>query len=198
MNLETCISVPGPVALKFYCRGKNLVYFPAPFPRRPPNPEQKRGAGKGSPSGRWGVLVPSLEINLQSELQAAHRRAKGQTRNVAGTAAVNAAIGAIEVNVVEEVVSVKLELRLKPFSNAKGFEHREVRVPEFRSAEGVAPDVSEGFHCRLGPRSDSLARRIKLYATGGLKPIARSLGVSGSRSILHGADNVGSARTGIA
>ena len=92
-----------------------------------------------------------LEIDLQTKLQPAHCRPERQTRDVAGAAAIDAAIWAIKVNVVEDVVSVKLELRLKPFSDAKGLEHGEVRVEEFRSAESVASDVSERLHGRLGP-----------------------------------------------
>ena len=92
-----------------------------------------------------------LEADLQTELQPAHRRTEGQTRDASSAAAIDAAVGAIKVNVVEDVVSVKLELSLKSFSDCKGLEHREVRVEEFRSAEAVASDVSEGCHCRLSP-----------------------------------------------
>src|SRR5882724_5403190 len=77
--------------------------------------------------------------------------AEGQRGDASSAAAIDAAVGAIKVNVVEDVVSVKLELSLKSFSDCKGLEHREVRVEEFWSAEAVASDVSEGCHCRLSP-----------------------------------------------
>ncbi|SRR6266480_650775 len=113
--------------------------------------QKKTGSRSGLPVGVVGVSSSLLEIDLQSELQSAHRRAESKARDVAGAAAIDAAIWAIKVNVVEDVVSVKLELRLKPFSDAKGLEHGEVRVEEFRSAEGVASHVSERLHGRLGP-----------------------------------------------
>ena len=79
---------------------------------------------------------------------------------------------------VEDVVSVKLELSLKSFGDCKALEHREVRVEEFRSAEAVASDVSEGLHGRLGPRPARFSRRIERDASGSLEPVARSLWVS--------------------
>ena len=90
-------------------------------PRVPRKPRVKTGSlSGGSPSGWWGVLVfPLLEVDLQTELQSAHCRSSGQTRDFATFAAIHAAIWPGEVDVVEDVECIELELGFEPLRDAE-------------------------------------------------------------------------------
>src|SRR5690349_14918976 len=61
INLETFISVPGPVAPKILLSAKSLVYFSKPFPKSSPN-QNKNGEPVKAPRRGGGVSLPCFSF----------------------------------------------------------------------------------------------------------------------------------------
>src|SRR5262249_3537376 len=165
-----------------------------PFPMTLDNPKQKTGSPSWAPRRGGGVSLCLLEIHLQPELQATHRRAKGQTVNASSISSIHVAGRPVVVNMVEDIVGVELELGFEALSYTEALEDREVGVPILWASKAVASDISKSLAARLAPRTGGgcCGTRADVGserdAPGGLKPVAWSLYISGTRSIFDRTD----------
>src|SRR5580765_4204332 len=100
---------------------------------------------------------------------------------------------------VQHVIELELQLRLDFLRNGEVFEHRRINVKEFRAAERVASDVSEGIKRWLSPRAGGRAWCATQSNTPSvLEPVPTNSRIARACAVLHRPHFIGAARAGVA